>query len=515
MSTTATTQSRIARLAESDRDDYDHIVHGVAHGEEELTLGKHSPKYWPADEVEASAATLEGKPVYRVHDDGEREEIGAVLRAAYEPGVGVVYEAGLEDDEIAEDLSIGQREVSIEAANADSIDRHDSGAIIMRGYEYTALATPERGASQANYTAAGPADENPTMAALSGADIEAALDGDGEGLEAALNGYRSVSGVRFRGTRDAKLDKDALPNTEGDYEQHYLFDAETASASSYPVVDTDGYLRRGNVAAAYSLGPRGGVSREELHEKLRPLNNAFPTPPVDPEKLTGGERAEMAALADDLKTGAFAAATADLATAGPDDPADGSTPEGEVLGGAGLDASNDDDSTDTTDMSNGSNDPDNGDDHDVEALLERVDDKDDEIESLRADLEAKDETIEELVDEVDEAKRAYAARLADHNETLDEDDFVERFELAELRSKLDDLGEDLADDPEPDVQSGGDGGDGANAALEDGGRERIEEIDQKLAALGSSLPESRKEELREEACDLAGTDDYEAALEAI
>ncbi|QLH77460.1 hypothetical protein HZS55_09195 [Halosimplex rubrum] len=512
MSTTSTTQSRIAHLADSDRDDYEHIVHGVAHGEDELTIGKNSPKYWPAEEVEAAAATLEGRTVFRSHGDGDREAIGTVLRAAYEDGVGVVYEAGLEDETIATELSRGDREVSIEAGNASDVERHeDTGAVIMRGYEYTGLATPEKGASAGNYTAPGPAESNPAVAALSAGDIVDVLDTGAE-----LNAYTTESGVRYRGTRGGKLDESAIPND--DYEPHHLFDADTKSASSYPVVDSDGYLRRGNVAAAYSVGPRGSASREDLHGKLRPLNDAFSTPPIDPERLATDAEAEMAALASDLDVKAVAGAVAELAAGtGPDDPADGSTPEGEVLGGAGADASADDEPTDTTDMNNGSNDPDNGDGngHDVEALLERVDEKDEEIESLQAELEAKEETVAELEEEVEEAKRAYAARLADHNSTLDEDDFVSRFELAELRERFDDLDEDLADDPAPDVQSGGGGGGGNTAALEDEGRERIKEIDQKLAALGSSLPDSREAELREEACELADTDDYEAALEAI
>ncbi len=178
MNETATLGSRIAHLNESDRDDYDHIVHGVAHGEGELTLGQKGPKYWPPEEVQRAAATLEGKPVVTTHGNG-RDEIGAVLRSGYQEGVGVVYEAGLNDAEVANELSLGQREVSIEAGNPSSVDQHEeTGAAILREYEYTALATPEKGASEGNYTAAGSADENPAVAALSAGAIEGALDGD-------------------------------------------------------------------------------------------------------------------------------------------------------------------------------------------------------------------------------------------------------------------------------------------------------------------------------------------------
>lgn len=45
--------------------------------------------------------------------------------------------------------------------------------------------------------------------------------------------------------------------------------------------------------------------------------------------------------------------------------------------------------------------------------------------------------------------------------------------------------------------------------------ERIEQIDAKLDAVGAALPDSRVEELRDEAADLADVDDYADALEAI
>lgn len=499
MPTTARTLSRIAHLADSDQDDYPHTVHGVAHGEDELTKGLNGPKYWPAAELQAAAPTLEGKPVVTAHD-GDRRQVGEVLRAAYQSGLGVVYEAGLEDAEIAEQLSSGQREVSIEAGNPDAVDQHEAtGAAIMRGYEYTALATPEQGASPGNYTAPGAADGNPAVAALSAGDIETVLDG-----EAALDEYRSVAGVRFRGTRDGKLDTSALPNTDGDYEQHYLFDAETASASSYPVVDADGYLRRGNVAAAYSLGPRGGVSQAELYEKLRPLNDAFSTPPIEPEKL---QPEAAAAAAGDLRVDAAVLAAAQAEMPATDDP-----------GGARSPAR---DADDATPGGGDSMTDDDNNDHDVEALLQRLDEKDEkndalesELEEVQADLEAKEEQLEELEDEVQAAKGAYAARLAAHDPVNDEDDYCERFELAELRQKTEDLDEDLGDDPQPDVQSGGGSGGGSDD-MDDADRERIEEIEAKLSTIRSALPQERVEALEEEAAELAGTDDYEAALEAI
>ena len=519
MPTTATTPSRTAHLADSDREKYDHIVHGVAHGEDELTRGLKGPKYWPAAELETAAPTLEGQAVYKIHGDGDREEIGAVLRSAYEPGLGVVYEAGLNDAGIAEELSSGQREVSIEAGNPRDVDQHaETGAAIMRDYEYTGLATPKSGASQANYTAPGRADGNPAVAALSAGALEGVLDGDVD-VEAALNSYRSAGGVRFRGTRSGKLDRSALPS-DG-FEQYFLVDRDTKSASSYPVVDSDGYLRRGNVAAAYSVGPRGGISREELYEKLRALNDAFRTPPIDPEKLAVDEEAEMAALASDLQAGAFLEARQEIAgtddptgarSPGSDDGTPGSSTDSGQQAGSDADATPDGGSTSMTD----GNDP----DHDVEALLERIDDKDETISSLELALEEKKAGLEEKDEQIEDVKEAYAAALATDDTMLDEEDFVERFTVAELAEKVEEREDAALADPDPDVQSGGDGGgdDDHTALLE--GLSDDEQTELKAAKERYEHWEGKNDTVAaaeaEQIAELAGADDFdEVDLEEI
>lgn len=73
---------------------------------------------------------------------------------------------------------------------------------------------------------------------------------DGTDSQDALD--ESVKGViSYDGLAEGKLDEPAIPN-EG-YEDHYVFAADTKSDSSYPLVDADGNLRRGNVAAAWEV----------------------------------------------------------------------------------------------------------------------------------------------------------------------------------------------------------------------------------------------------------------------
>lgn len=102
---------------------------------------------------------------------------------------------------------------------------------------------------------------------------------------------KSVAGVTFTSTRTGKLDESAIPND--DYKNHYLFDADTKTDSSYPVVDASGALCRGNVESAYQLGARGGVSEDTLHSKLRKLNDEFDNPPIDFGKTTRGNEQQF------------------------------------------------------------------------------------------------------------------------------------------------------------------------------------------------------------------------------
>lgn len=90
---------------------------------------------------------------------------------------------------------------------------------------------------------------------------------------------QTVAGVTFQDTRNGKLTEGDIDND--DYESHYLFPEDSKSDSSYPVVDADDYLRRGNVESAHSVGARGGVSEDELNKKLKKLNDKFDNPPID------------------------------------------------------------------------------------------------------------------------------------------------------------------------------------------------------------------------------------------
>ena len=89
------------------------------------------------------------------------------------------------------------------------------------------------------------------------------------------------------------MDESMIDKEKHNLEDHYLFgEGEDKEDFSYNVVDAEGYLRRGNVEAAHSLGARGGVDASELERKLKALNDEFNSPPIDfkeEQKHTLGE----------------------------------------------------------------------------------------------------------------------------------------------------------------------------------------------------------------------------------
>lgn len=243
--------------------------------------------------------------------------------------------------------------------------------------------------------------------------LDTVLDGTGEFHgEVSFAADKSVAGVTFNGKRDGKLNESEIPND--DYESHYLFPADTKSDSSYPVVDGEGYLRRGNVASAYQLGARGGVSEETLHRKLRKLNKEFDNPPIDNFNTDSN-------MTDD-------------------DPQNGSLIEVSDL---------------TVDAVASKND----------SVAELVDERDrlaEDKEELQAQIDKRDERIDELEEELEsyraDEKQELVDEILEYTEAFDEDDLMEK-DIDELETRLE-VAKDAASEltqPEPD-----EGGEPAN-----------------------------------------------------
>ncbi len=102
---------------------------------------------------------------------------------------------------------------------------------------------------------------------------------------ARLNAYKAVGPIEFRGTREGDLDEAAIPVE--DYEAHYFNAGATKSESSFPLVDGEGYLRRGNLDAAWDLRGQGdlGMPRDSAERLMLNLGLVFGAPDSEANPL--------------------------------------------------------------------------------------------------------------------------------------------------------------------------------------------------------------------------------------
>lgn len=139
----------------------------------------------------------------------------------------------------------------------------------------------------------------------------------------------------------------------------------------------------------------------------------------------------------------------------------------------------------------------------------------DEIEALDRPLVVDEDEHETLADRVDTVESLMADALAEQTALSESTIDAMEFETLATEFETDDGDIDLdaltqrpetgGADPATDDDSGMDADDEA----------RIEAIDEKLQRVGSVLPDTRVEALRDEAADLAGTESAEAAFEVI
>ena len=179
MPTVANVQSRIAGLADDSQ-----TISGVAIGVGDVTRGLSGDrKVWQADELRAAAASLEGTPVNALHSQAQ---VGEVVRAGFDAGRGVVYEAELEDAKLADRVANGGLEVSIEARHADggTVETEQGEAMAATDIQFEALALVQHGAAPSASASPGEA------AALSPSAIRetleedpASTDGDAEDID--------------------------------------------------------------------------------------------------------------------------------------------------------------------------------------------------------------------------------------------------------------------------------------------------------------------------------------------
>jgi len=98
------------------------VVNGIAIGEGDTTIGGSGKKtYWPKDTLKEAADALEGQPLAtdtnHTADNPKAQTpveaiAGEVTWAGYKDGVGVLYEAEVDDEDLAKKIQNGRLEVS-------------------------------------------------------------------------------------------------------------------------------------------------------------------------------------------------------------------------------------------------------------------------------------------------------------------------------------------------------------------------------------------------------------------
>jgi hypothetical protein len=168
-----TPRTGIARCAPLDGQTAPYTVHGVAIGPNDVTNGKNELKIWPEETLREAAETLEGVPLNKNHDSKRVESVVAeVVAAEYEPDVGVIFEAEVDDEAVATKIARGRLEVSPHACHrADGED--DEGRLIVTDARSLDLAVVPRGASPSNYIESG---QSEMLAALSATDVASMFD---------------------------------------------------------------------------------------------------------------------------------------------------------------------------------------------------------------------------------------------------------------------------------------------------------------------------------------------------
>jgi hypothetical protein len=506
MPTNATLTSRIAGLAENNQ-----VISGVAVGVDDVSRGLSGDrKVWRADALRAAAPSLEGTPVNPLHSE---QDVGEVVRAGFDPDRGVIYEAELEDGSLAEQAADGNLEVSIEARHADggTVETDQGEAMLATNIQFTGLSLVQRGAAPSASAEAGEA------AALSATAIHAALAEDAE------MGYKKDETATMQDVPDAYIfdnpgeavekaqemgldgPGDEIVHTHGEGDETVFMPGETHDALMKMLREegelmpdpefSEGDLVRWSTSASPGTGrvaavvtePGESVSAEgaDVTREATADEAAYKLDDyVGPE--AGYDEGVVVKSASEILGPWDDAPEAAAMAAGPDDPE-----TGEVADGATSETRTASEQSTTAHMS----------DDTTDELRARLSEKDDRI----ADLETQ---VEQLQAERDDVARAYAEALAAGDTVLDVDDYVDKFEVAELRTKYENTEAATLAETEPTVQSGGSEPD-EEATLSESEEAEVADLRETIEALegeSSRLAEIQREQHADRIAELTGED---------
>lgn len=484
----------IATLSADPTDNFDETnpwkVSGVALPENTILKGGQGVEhFYTAETLEGAGELLEGSHIVKnFHDiDGQAtadDIIGEVTNAGYQKGVGLVFDGEITDREIAEKVSHGYLDVSPSPVRSlGEFNDSMGGQEVQRLVDFRDLAVVGNGQPGAKIEM-GP---NPAVEALS---LDALSNGfdvlEGESTDP----LKQVAGVEFTGTADGKLDEADIPND--DFASHYLYPGDTKSESSYPVVDAEGNLRKGNVDAAWQLGARGGVEADEHDRKLMDLAAEFDNPP---EWATEEQDTNKSPARSDFE--ACGISVPDDFSEN-DDGENGSTPQSSAAAANKQDTmSNETELSDAErDILRAAEDVENAQD----VLNEYADADSPEVVEQDV-LEAKDDQLDEFAGVFRDALKQNRDLKESTVEAMPVDTLAEEFRGEDGDLKVD----SLAQNPETQTTNGGD----ETPSVDTLSGEEKSEIKEKLrrAAMLEGRTPDHVDTLRSEAAELAGVED--------
>lgn len=480
-------ESGIAVLSEHDPA----VVHGVAIGEGDVTMGMSGKRtVWPRDALTDAADKLAGKPLVRNHPGTESSSeglqasppsiddvIGEVTDAKYRDGVGILFEAEVDDESVAQKIDRGRVDVSpVMARELGEFDDELEAHTVDRIHDFRDLGVVSEGAAPSNNVQTGP------MAALSAEALSAAFDaGQTEALASVHSpSFETTSTGDWSAPNLGDFGED--PDL-ADVDDHFLiskteFPPENYTDLSVPVVSPDGALNLNALQnAAARVSQVGGVGDDVISRARSTINR--------------------------------------LANENFEDANFGSEANAQTVDELAESSAGNSDDSDTMTEDNSLSDAE-------QELLAAVDDPRAAVEALREQAQFEEpytmeyDEFEALTADLQDAKEAFAEALSQRIE-LDADKIANNFSWEALREEFEDEDgnlshEALVQTPEtkqPETSEAEDAG------PTDDDKERIEQIDTKLSMMSNSLPNDRVEALRAEAAELADVDDYDAALEVL
>lgn len=157
-----TLERNAAHLSSQLEDDAPWTIHGIAIGEGDVTRGQSGiRKKWPREALKPATDTLEGRSLVEDHDNSSRGVVGEVVATEYKDGVGILYEAELYDEELAERVANGLLEVSIRGYHGDveEMEETEEGAKLVERVRFDNLSIVPSGAAPSNSAEMGPSSE--------------------------------------------------------------------------------------------------------------------------------------------------------------------------------------------------------------------------------------------------------------------------------------------------------------------------------------------------------------------